>query len=483
VTGPDPESLVNPVAEVARAIIAPLEVAALGYLVLINLVQSVLMVAAVLELRAQARRLWEEPREALLGSTAAPVITIVAPAYNEATTITESVRSLLTLRYPRLQVVVVNDGSPDATLGTLKERFDLVAIPAVFRRVVASAPVRGLYRSSSTPNLLVVDKENGGKADALNAGINVASGDLVCAIDADTIIEPDALLRVVRPFLGRDDVVATGGTIRVVNGSEVRTGRVLRPRVPRRFLAGVQTVEYLRAFLVGRLGWNRIGGNLIISGAFGLFSREAVLAVDGYLEETVGEDMELVVRLRRRGIETGGPSAVVFVPDPVAWTEAPESFAVLGRQRDRWHRGLADVIIRHRTLAGRVRYGALGIVVFPYFVVVELLGPVIEAVGVGGLLLGLGIGAVDLSFAGLFLAVSYGWGVLLGLAAVLLDEVAFPRHSSWRDRALMVLWALLENLGFRQCTVYWRLRGLVRYFRGSREWGAMARKGFSAGPG
>jgi cellulose synthase/poly-beta-1,6-N-acetylglucosamine synthase-like glycosyltransferase len=470
----------NVVVEVARGLLVGINVVVLGYFVLANTFQTALMASAAVELRGQTRHLWGERREALLGSAAAPAITIVAPAYNEAATITESVRSLLTLRYPRLQVVVVNDGSPDATLAALQDRFDLVAVPTVFRRVVPSAPVRGLYRSRSTANLVVVDKENGGKADALNAGLNVASGDLVCAIDADTVIEPDALLRVVRPFLGRDDVVATGGTIRVANGSVIRSGRVVLPRAPRRFLPGVQTVEYLRAFLFGRLGWNRMGGNLIVSGAFGLFSRKALMAADGYLEETVGEDMELVVRLRRRGIETGGPSAVVFVPDPVAWTEAPESFRVLGRQRDRWHRGLADVITRHRRLAGNPRYGALGTIAFPYFVVVELLGPVIEAVGLVGVLLALALGAVDWSFAGLFLLVSYGWGVPLSLAAVLLDELAYQRYTGWRDRALLVLWAILENLGYRQCTVYWRARGLVRYLRGSREWGTMTRKGFGA---
>ena len=473
----------NAVSEAVRTVLVGTDIVVLGYFVLINSFQTSLIVAAVIELRELGRRTWGERREALLGSPAAPLITIVAPAYNEAATIGESVRSLLTLRYPRLQVVVVNDGSPDATLATLRERFDLVEVPTVFRRVVPSAPVRGLFRSRSTANLLVVDKENGGKADALNAGLNVASGDLVCAIDADTIIEPDALLRVVRPFLWRDDVIATGGTIRVANGSIVQSGRVVQPRAPRRFLAGVQTVEYLRAFLFGRLGWNRLGGNLIVSGAFGLFSRQAMLAANGYLEETVGEDMELVVRLRLRGIETGGPSAVVFVPDPVAWTEAPESFRALGRQRDRWHRGLADVITRHRRAAGNPRYRAVGLIALPYFIIVELLGPVLEVVGLAGLLLALALSAVDLPFAGLFLLVSYGWGTLLSVSAVLMDEIAYPRHESWRDRALLLLWALLENLGFRQCTVYWRTRGLVRYFRGSREWGNMTRKGFDVGAG
>ena len=455
---------------------------ALAYFILANGFQTLLMASAVLELRKHTRLAWGEPRERLLASQAAPVISVLAPAYNEAATIADSVRALLTIRYPRLQVVVVNDGSADATLDALQDRFDLVPVHVVFRRSVSSAPVRGLYRSRTAANLIVVDKENGGKADALNAGLNIAAGDLVCAIDADTLIEPDAFLRVVRPFLGRGDVIAAGGTIRVVNGSEVRAGRVVRARVSGRLLPGVQTVEYLRASLFGRLGWNRLGGNLVISGAFGLFDRKAVIEAGGYLEETVGEDMELVVRLRRRAIESGGPSAAIFVPDPVAWTEAPESLRVLGRQRDRWQRGLADVVVRHWRLLNPRRYGALGAVAFPYFAVVELAGPVVEVLGLAALLLALLLGAVDFAFAGLFLAVAYGWGVLLSVAAVLLDQFANHRYRSWRDRALLLLWAVVENVGYRQCTVFWRLRGLVRYLRGSGEWGAMTRRGFEPAP-
>ena len=467
----------------SELLLVAINVVVLGFFVVTNTFQSALMIGAVAELRSQSRLGWGEGVEALLGSRAAPVITIVAPAYNEAATIAESVRSMLTLHYPRLQVVVVNDGSADATLATLVDRFDLVPVPPAYRRSVASAPVHGLYRSRTTANLVVVDKENGGKADALNAGLNVATGDLVCAVDADTLIEADALLRVVRPFLGRDDVVATGGTIRIANGSVVRSGRVIRARVPRHALAGVQTVEYLRAFLYGRLGWNRLGGNLIVSGAFGLFSRQALLAVDGYLKDTVGEDMELVVRLRRHGIESGGPSAVVFVPDPVAWTEAPESLRVLGRQRERWHRGLTDVLVRHRRLLGNHRYGALGMIALPYFVGIELLAPVVEAVGLVGLGVALASGAVDLPFAGLFLLLSYGWGLLLSLSAVVLDQIVARRYTSWRDRALLLLWAVVESVGYRQCTVYWRLRGLFRYARKSHEWGAMTRVGFGTGDG
>jgi cellulose synthase/poly-beta-1,6-N-acetylglucosamine synthase-like glycosyltransferase len=456
------------------------ETAVLVYFLAVNSFYLLLLFSAATSLRRHAHVVWGETRERLLGSRVTPRISVLAPAYNEAATVAESVRALLTLRYPNLEVVLVNDGSPDETLEVVGREFDLVPIHPVFRREVDSVSVRGLYRSRVRAELVVVDKHNGGKADALNAGLNVASGELICAIDADTLIEPDALLRMVRPFLESDDVVATGGTIRVANGSSVRAGRVVDPIAPRRWLAGVQSIEYLRAFLFGRLGWNRLGGNLIISGAFGLFRRDAMVAAGGYVHDTVGEDMELVASLRRGGIEHGGPSEVRFVPDPVAWTEVPESLRALGRQRDRWQRGLADVLWRHRRVLGNPRYRALGLAVFPYFVAVELLGPVIEALGLVGLAAALLLGAVDGSFALIFFLAAYGYGLVLSAATLLLEEWGARRYRRFRDRLICIPWAIVESLGYRQLTVVWRLRGLWRYLRGRSDWGAMARRGFSA---
>ena len=455
----------------------------LAYFAAVNSFYLLLLVAAGASMRQHAHVVWGEGRERLLGSRVIPRVSVLAPAFTEAATVAESVRALLTLSYPNLEVVLVNDGSLDDTLDVLEREFDLVPVHPIFRRQVVSRPVRGLYRSRVKPELVVVDKENGGKADALNAGLNVASGELICAIDADTLIEGDALLRMVRPFLESQDVVAAGGTIRVANGSTVRAGRVVAAAAPRGLLAGVQAVEYLRAFLFGRLGWNRLGGNLIISGAFGLFRRDAMLAAGGYVHDTVGEDMELVANLRRRGIERGQPSEVRFVPDPVAWTEVPESLRVLGRQRDRWQRGLADVLMRHRRMIGNPRYGALGLVVMPYFVVVELLGPVIEALGLLTLVVGLPLGVVGGEFALLFFLVAYGYGLLLGMAALILEDAGARRTEHVSDRLLMMLWAMIESFGYRQLTVVWRLRGLIAYLRGSKEWGTMTRKGFAVGDG
>jgi len=454
----------------------------LAYFFAINAWYLILLVSALLELRRHMLLITDESRHLLLSSTLSPTISILAPAYNEEATIETSLRALLALQYPNLEIIVISDGSKDRTVQVLIERFHLVPVKTIYEQRIKTKPVRMLYRSSTYPALVVVDKENGGKADALNVGLSFARGELVCAMDADTLIEGDGLQRMVRPFLYATDVVATGGTIRVVNGSEVKHGRVLRAHVPTRLLPGVQVVEYLRAFLFGRLGWNRLGGNIIISGAFGLFRRDAVVNAGGYLHDTVGEDMELVLRLKRLSYEKGGPGKIAFVPDPVAWTEVPESAAVLGRQRDRWHRGLADVLWRHRRMMFNPRYGVTGLFVYPYYAFVELLAPLIEVIGLLTLGLGLAFGMLAWKFAALFYLTAYGLGTAMTAFTLILEDLSFHRYATFRDRALLFWWALLENLGYRQLTVYWRLRGLWKFIRGRKEWGAMERKGFQAVP-
>jgi cellulose synthase/poly-beta-1,6-N-acetylglucosamine synthase-like glycosyltransferase len=475
----NPAQITDAIAGAMHQALAWGEVLTLIYFFAVNGWYLVLLVSAALEMRRHKLLITDESRHLLLGSTLSPGISILAPAYNEEATIEGSLRSLLALQYPALEVIVISDGSKDRTVQVLIEKFDLVPVKRIYERRIATKPVRDLYRSSTYPGLVVVDKENGGKADALNVGLSFARSELICAMDADTLIEGDGLQRMVRPFLHSPNVVATGGTIRVVNGSEVRFGRVVKTRVPSRPLAGIQVVEYLRAFLFGRLGWNRLGGNLIISGAFGLFRRESVLAAGGYLHDTVGEDMELVIRLNRLSYERGGPGKIAFVPDPVAWTEVPESLKTLGRQRDRWHRGLADVLWRHRRMFMNPRYGVTGLFVFPYFVVAELLAPLIEAAGLIAIALGFIFGGLDWTFMLLFYLTAYGLGTALTAFTLLIEDLSFHRYDTLRDRLLLFWWALVENLGYRQITVYWRLRGLWKFLRGRKDWGVMERKGFA----
>ncbi len=464
------------------ALISPVEWFILTYFLIVNSVYAFTLLSAAREMREHRRAVWGEDPYRLLSSEVSPTVSVLAPAYNEEVTVVASVRSLLNLHYSRLEVVVINDGSKDRTIEVLVQAFGLVPIEPTYDRRIETKALRGLYRCPEYPNLIVVDKENGGKADALNLGLQVASGELICAMDADTLVEADALTKMVRPFLSDTNVVCAGGTLRVLNASTVRSGRVVEARTPRQAVEGFQAVEYVRAFLFGRLGLNRLGGNLIISGAFGLFRRSSVIEADGYAHDSVGEDMELVVRLRRLGVERGGPSEAVFIPDPVAWTEVPSSMKVLYRQRDRWQRGLADVLWRHRGMAFRPRFRAMGAFVYPYYVCVELLSPIVEAAGILLSIVEVWEHLVNAPFAVLFFLAAYGYGALLSLFAMLLDEEIFGRYAGVKERALLLLWALLENVGYRQLLVVARLRGLTKFLTGDTSWGKMERKGITEAP-
>lgn len=438
-----------------------------------------LYISALIELRRIRLRDRHQLWRRMLASPLAPRITILVPAYNEEVSIAESTRQLLSLTYPNLEVVVVNDGSGDSTIDQLVDQFALFPVLPVFRRVVDTQPVRQLYRSPLDERLVVVDKHNGGKADALNAALNVASGDLVCAIDADTIVAPDALQQMVAPFLASHRTVAVGGTIRLVNNATWRHHRVDVLRAPLQPIVGAQAVEYARSFLVGRLAWNPIGGNVIISGAFGVFRRQSLIDVGGYEHASIGEDMELIVRLRRAAYERGEHAIVEFTPDPVAYTEAPASIRTLARQRNRWFRGLLDVLARHRRMMLNPRYGTAGMLALPYFMIVEALAPIIEVIGLTVLAVGLATG-----WLGPDELVPLGLAYLASIAAsylvLLLDDVVFSTYQRTRDRAVLALHVLFEQLIFRPMTAIWRLWGLRLFLQGRTEWGAQQRRGFSS---
>ncbi|MFL5929084.1 MAG: glycosyltransferase [Gaiellaceae bacterium] len=407
-----------------------------------------------------------------------PGISVLLPAFNEEAGIVESVRSLLDLRYPRHEVVVVNDGSTDETVARLIEAFELVPVRKVIRAGLATKEVRAAYVSRRDRKLSLVDKENGGKADALNCGVNAAIYPYVCAIDADALIERDALLQVAAPiFEDPDRVAATGGIVRIANGCTIDHGRVIDVRLPRSRVATLQVVEYFRAFLVGRVGWSRLNALLIISGAFGLFRRSLVVAVGGYWTDTVGEDVELVVRLHRYLRERDEPYRIAFVPDPVCWTEAPEDLRTLSRQRRRWQRGLGQSVWRHRRMLANPRYGVLGVLAFPYFAIFELLGPVIEIVGPIVTIYWWAEGRLSTLFLVCFLVVSFFLGILLTLAALGLEEFSFRRHPRTREILRLAAYSIVENLGYRQLNAVWRTMGLVDLARRRRGWGAQKRRG------
>lgn len=419
----------------------------------------------------------------LITTAWAPPITLIAPAYNEEATCVESVRSLLTLEYPDYDILVVNDGSKDATVERLTKAFNLHPADRIPTAELESAEVRRVLRSRRHPNLWVIDKENGGKADALNAGLNYCQTPLFCAMDADSLIEPEALIRIVRPFLEDGTTIAAGGVLRIANGCTVSQGRVVDVRLPQNFLARLQVLEYLRAFLSGRMGWDAIDATLVISGAFGIFRRNVVVDAGGYATDTVGEDMELVVRMHRYCRENDIPYRIHFVPDPVAWTECPESLKVLARQRDRWQRGLFQSLTRHRVMLLNPKYGRAGVIAFPYFFFLEMLGPIIELLGYVSFAATIVAGRAEWPFVIAFLSVAIILGGALSLAAVALEELSFRRYPRLSDLMQLFMLALLENFGYRQLSAWWRLRGTISAIRGVEGWGHMQRKGFTVSEG
>ena len=430
--------------------------------------------------------LWRHERRttrrarALIGHLASPPrVSIVVPAYNEGTTVVESMRALLALEYEHCEIVLVNDGSKDDTLGVLSRTFELIEAPVAFDQPLSSAPVRGCYRSIAQPRLVVIDKENGGsKADAVNAGINAATGSLVLVVDADTLIEPEAVNRAVLQFLEDPYTIAVGGNIAITNGCRIEGGRIKSIELPRSWFARWQVIEYMRSFMLFRLASASTNGVVLISGAFGMFLRSAVIAVGGFDRTAIGEDMDLTMRLQAFYRRRGQRFRIAFDPNPLGWTQAPEDWASLRSQRCRWRRGLLQVLWRHRRLILNPRFGVVGLGVMPYVTLFEGIGPLIEALGYGLLFAGVLAGWLNVWHWLTLVGVSLVFGAAVTLLAVLLSDLATHRYLSGGDLVMLVVAALSESFGYRQLNAWWSLVGTAQALGGKRGWGAMTRRAF-----
>jgi cellulose synthase/poly-beta-1,6-N-acetylglucosamine synthase-like glycosyltransferase len=415
-------------------------------------------------------------------SPLAPPITLLVPAHNEEKSIRVSIRNLLELDYPELEVIVINDGSKDRTLQELQDEFKLRPIRMVYVQEVPSAEIRGLYRSDVDPRLLVIDKESAGsKADAVNAGLNAAMSPYVCIVDSDSMLERDSLLRIMVPVLADPKrVVGVGGIIRILNGSEIRGGQLIRVRLPSKSIEIIQVVEYLRAFLIGREAWAQGNMMLIISGAFGLFRTDLVRAIGGYRAKAIGEDLDLVTRLHRYLLEKKQEYRIQFVPDPVCWTEAPSDLKSLGRQRARWHKGLFDTLRPNIDMLFRSRYGRVGALALPYLWIYELFAPIIELGGIVTIVVAAVLGDLSRDFFIQFMIFGYAFATIISIGAVLQEELTYKRYSDWQDVARLVTYCFFEHFPYRQLHMFWRLQGLWQYMRGDMSWKPLERKGLRA---
>ncbi|WP_286148562.1 glycosyltransferase [Paenibacillus sp. FSL R5-0490] len=450
------------------------------FMVLVISFYSIILVISVFQLRKEYLLNRNQTFDEYMNESFAKPVSIIVPAYNEEAGVVASVRSLLSIDYPSFEIIVVNDGSKDDTIEKMITHYQMNEINPAVRKQVETKAVKKVYQSASLPNLFLIDKENGGKADALNAGINFSHFPYFCSLDGDSVLERDAFLKVMKPILDSDgEVIASSGSIRIANGCEIQDGNILKVGLAREPLVIMQIIEYLRAFLMGRIGLSRHNLLLIVSGAFGVFSKQWVIDAGGYKTNTVGEDMELVVRLHRLIRDKKQKKKIVYVPDPVCWTEVPECTTYLRRQRRRWHRGLFESLWTHRKMTFNPRYGPIGFISFPYFWIVELLGPIVELLGYIYVVISLFLGGIYLEFAILIFLLSCLYGSLFSMAAVLLEEWSLRKFPKISDLIKLFFYSLTETLWYRPLTVFWRCEGIWQLVKGDTSWGEMKRKGVS----
>ncbi|MBK6447359.1 MAG: glycosyltransferase family 2 protein [Bacteroidetes bacterium] len=420
----------------------------------------------------------------ILTAPSAPSISIIAPAYNESKNIVENVRSLLNIHYVNFEVIIVNDGSKDDTLQLMIDAYELEAAPVAIEQKLASKPIVAVYKSKipSLGRLTVIDKVNGGKADALNAGINISRYGIFAAIDVDCILEYESLLKMVKPFMEQtesDKVIAVGGVVRIANSCEVNEGKIIRVNLPDQILPRIQVLEYIRAFLLGRMAWSRLNGLILISGAFGMFDKKIAIDCGGYNHRTVGEDMELVIRMRRYMEERKKKYRVVYLPDPLCWTEAPSSLKILSKQRNRWTRGTAETLWIHRKLIFNPRYHFLGMISMPFWFLFEWLAPIVEMTAFLYLIMMAFLGILNLELFITLFCLIYVFAIMYSTAAILFEELSFHQYKRKRDIFRLLGTAFIEPLIIHPLTVYYAIRGNLDLMTGVKNWGEMTRAGFA----
>ncbi len=501
---------------IIAVLLSALDAAVVGYVAIFFAINLVFVLMSFWRIGSMLRAEHVQPALGREKDRFLPHITLLVPAYNEEVTITESIRSLLRLRYPSFEIVICNDGSKDKTVEVLLRAFHFVRTEIEYDEQLASANIRGFYevRGALPPGLtrlVLIDKENGGKADALNACINVAQGEYVTSMDADSLLTPDALLLAARPIVeDKEGIVAVGVQVGISNGSIVEDGKVVEMRLPKTWIGRFQIVEYMRSFAQGRVAFAALRSLLVLSGVFALMRRDMVLAIGGFLTKkmksrvgieycgegvhTVCEDMEIVVRLHRYLLDKKLPGKIAILPFPTAWTEAPENYQDIGKQRSRWYRGLLEVLSYHRAMIFNARFKQIGLFSLPYQLVFEAAAPIIECVGYVVLLVTMLLGVLSLRALLTFLALAAAINLALSTLSVLLcimsergseaetEGLSLFRYNRVRDVLVLLLAGFVSNLGYRQYLVAWQLKGLWDFMKGKQGWDKFARKGFAARP-
>jgi len=448
------------------------------YFLIVNGIYVLLFFGAAISIIRRQKRIEAEHIEILLQSEDVAEISIIIPAYNEEETIAFCVQTLLNLSYQNKNIIIVNDGSTDRTLDILKDAYHLRRIHMPHVERIVTEPVRNYYQSMDYPNLYVVDKFNGNRADAVNAGINVCQTHYALATDSDTLVDNQELSRLMRYMISRTSLSACGGSIRVANGCDIELRGVTNIKFPSNYLASIQVVEYLRSFVVGRMGWDPIGGPILISGACSFYQTSVVTELGGFDKKMLGEDLEFTLRYKRTRMEQHDDPTTGFVPEPIMWTEVPTTIKTLGNQRTRWYVGLAQALWKHRFLFFNPRYGLLGLFSFPFYFFAEFLGPIVEFLGYFLIIFDFVFRITTPFFIIYFIILTIVFGAILSLFCITLEQISFRKYTSTKDIAKYVLYSLLENIGYRQMHVWWRIKGFWKLITSDVKWGEIGRKGF-----
>lgn len=411
-------------------------------------------------------------------------VSVVAPAFNEGVSIVYNVKSLLSLTYPKYEIIIVNDGSTDDTLTKLITEFELVKIDFYYQEKIVTRPVRGHYKSTNPiySKLMVVDKENGkSKADGSNAGINSSQYPLFLCTDVDCILKRDTILKLAKPFMENETrVIATGAGIRISNSCEVKDGFLHKVHFPKDWYPRFQELEYVRSFLFGRMAWSQINGLLLVSGGLGMFDKEIVIKVGGYWHKSLGEDMELITRMRKHMHENKEKFLIKYIPESLCWTEVPETREVLLRQRTRWARGLVQTLFLHRKMFFNPKYGKTAFLILPFFFVFEFLVPIFELFGIIALFIGLFNQSVNIEYLitiGIFVYIFY---LLITLISILIDDLLYKSYANYKELTVLIFMVIIEPFVYHPLNVYASLKGYLFFFRQTEQkWGVMTRKGFA----
>lgn len=461
-----------------RTVISFFNYFCMAFTVLLSVIYIVQMIMSFIKVRKDSKELLSNDYERYVYSDNLLPISLLIPAYNEEENVVQNIKSLMKMDYPNFEIIVVNDGSTDKTHEKIVEAFGLYQIESSQKVSIPTKEVRGVYYNVDYPNLLYIDKENGGKSDALNAGINASSYPLFACLDADSRLEKDALLKLSIEFNKNKNTIVAGGIVRIANGSVIRDGEFKGFSMPKRIIERFQIVEYYRSFLSGRVSWGLSNSMLIVSGAFGVFQKQAVIEVGGYKTNTIGEDMEIVVRLHSYMRKNKRKYKVIFCEDAVCWTQGPMKLKDIRGQRRRWQIGLLDTLISHKNLLFNPRYGAVGLVAVPYNWIFELLGAVIEVLGYFIIPFSLIMGELNIFFFVIYFLLATLLGIMLSIGSLILEQYTKKSAMTAKQYILISVYAILENFGYRQLITIFRVEGIIKYRKLRQTWGKIERKEF-----